>query len=102
MIQIISILLWLKAQIGIAERIYDMKNIEEMIKIMHIYFEIMSKNIKEVLDNCSDTELYVLNAESYAIYCTIFAEVKIRVASHTLQFAHQEMYGNNPWTRIEH
>lgn len=71
---------------------------KEKVDQMHVFLSYVGRDLPDVLNVCSDEELYVLNAESYSIYSAIFAEVKMRVASHVLQQAHDRMYEVNPWT----
>ena len=51
-------------------------------------------NLHNVLTNCTDAELYELNAEAYGIYCAIFGEIKMRVAQKTLMYDHIDFHTN--------
>ena len=62
------------------------KDIETKISDMHIFFTAIGRDLHEVLKNCSDEDLYTFNAESYALYSTIFGECKIRVARDALDY----------------
>jgi hypothetical protein len=67
------------------ERRIKLQTIREKADFMHNCFRIIGKDLKEVLDNCEDFDLYALNLESYAIYCAISCEVKARIAKEMIQ-----------------
>jgi hypothetical protein len=61
---------------------------------IRIFLSAAGRDLHEFLMTCTDAELYEVNAESYAIYCAIFGEIKMRVAQNTLIYDHQDLYTN--------
>ena len=59
--------------------------ISQKIDFIHNSFTIIGKDLKEVLYNCDDVDLYALGVESYAIYCPIFGEIKARIAKEMIK-----------------
>jgi hypothetical protein len=57
----------------------------QKIDFMHNCFRIIGKDLKEVLDNCEDFDLYAFNVESYDIYCAISGEIKTKIAKEMIQ-----------------
>lgn len=76
--------------------------VDDKVEDMHLFFTVIGRDIKEVTNNCSSEDLHCFVAESYIIYSTLKAEALMRAAFHDLQYKHQELYGENPWTKIEH
>jgi hypothetical protein len=62
------------------ERRIKLQTIREKADFIHNLFEVISKDWKEVLTDCEDFDLYTFNVEAYALYSSVFGEVKIRSA----------------------
>lgn len=62
-----------------------MQNIREKANFIHNLFSMIGKDLREVLDNCEEFDLYAFNVESYAVYCAVFGEIKLRVSNEMIQ-----------------
>jgi hypothetical protein len=77
------------------------EEMKQIIERTHLCLAFIRSNIMSILDNCSETELLLLNAETYAIYTTVFSECKNNVVRRNALDDALKLQ-TNPWTQIEH